>query len=140
MVAFLVYFRFHGAAWLARKIEASLVARRLARETCSRLLEGFSDGLRGIRTLGDLAALVGYTALHWFLVACCYLLIVHAFGGSSPRSRFANVILVLAFSLFGSAIQFPGVGGGAQIATFLALTVISAWNPGRQPSLRSSSG
>jgi len=31
---------------------------------------------------------------------------------------------VLAFTLAGSAVQLPGVGGGAQVATFLAYTAI----------------
>jgi len=34
------------------------------------------------------------------------------------------VILVLAFTLVGSAVQLPGVGGGAQLATFLVLTLV----------------
>lgn len=122
VAVFLVYFRLRGAAWLAGKLKhpswhEGWRAKLLA------LLEGFSEGLRGIRTPGDLAALVGYTALHWFLIACCYLFIVHAFGGELAALSLANVILVLAFSLFGSVIQLPGVGGGAQLATFLALTV-----------------
>ena len=33
-------------------------------------------------------------------------------------------MLVLAFTLAGSAIQLPGVGGGSQIASFLAYTAI----------------
>src|SRR6201996_2345844 len=122
VIAFLIYFRFRGAGWLAEKLKhpswhVGWRAKLLA------LLEGFSEGLQGIRIVGDLAALIGYTAAHWFLVACCYLFIVHAFGGTLATLTFANVILVLAFSLFGSAIQLPGIGGGSQIATFLALTV-----------------
>jgi len=31
---------------------------------------------------------------------------------------------VLAFGMVGSAVQLPGVGGGAQLATFLVLTLI----------------
>jgi hypothetical protein len=122
VVAFLIYFRFYGAAWLAEKLKhpswhegwrAKIVV----------LLEGFSEGLQGIRTWGDLGALVFYTGVHWFLVACCYLWISHAFGGKLATLSFASAILLLVFSMLGSTVQLPGVGGGMQIATFLALTV-----------------
>jgi uncharacterized membrane protein YbhN (UPF0104 family) len=33
-------------------------------------------------------------------------------------------MLVLAFTLAGSAVQLPGVGGGAQVATFIAFTAV----------------
>src|SRR5580704_2650814 len=122
VVAFLIYFRFHGAAWLAEKLKHPSW-RDGWRAKVVALLEGFSEGLQGIRTWGDLGALVGYTAIHWFLVACCYLWISHAFGGKLATLSFASAILLLVFSMLGSTVQLPGVGGGMQIATFLALTV-----------------
>jgi hypothetical protein len=36
----------------------------------------------------------------------------------------SGALVVLAFTLIGSAAQLPGVGGGAQLATFLVLTLI----------------
>jgi len=33
-------------------------------------------------------------------------------------------MLVMAFTLVGSAVQLPGVGGGSQVACFLAYTTI----------------
>jgi glycosyltransferase 2 family protein len=121
-VAFLIYFRFHGAAWLAHRLRHPSWKQGW-RSKVLILLEGFSEGLQGIRTWGDLSALVAYTAVHWFLVACCYLWIARAFGGKLSGLTFANAIFVMAFTMLGSAIQLPGVGGGAQIATFLVLTV-----------------
>ena len=53
VVAFLIYFRYHGAAWLAKKLEQPKW-RRGWREKIAVLLEGFSDGLRGVRTWSDL--------------------------------------------------------------------------------------
>ena len=122
VIAFLVYFRYHGASWLTEKLKHP-AWREGWRAKVVVLLEGFSEGLQGIRTFGDLLALIGYTLIHWFLVACCYLWIAHAFGGKLATLSFASSILLLVFSMLGSAIQLPGVGGGAQIATFLALTV-----------------
>jgi glycosyltransferase 2 family protein len=122
VVAFLVYFRYHGAAWLSERLKHP--SWHLGwRSKIVVLLEGFSEGLQGIRTGTDLVALIGYTAIHWFLVACCYLWIAHGFGGKLASLSLASSILLLVFSMLGSAVQLPGVGGGAQIATFLALTV-----------------
>ena len=86
--------------------------------------EGFSDGLQGIRTWSDLAVLVGYSVVHWVLIIFVYLWIAHAFGGSLAGLTIAGATLVCAFTLVGSAVQLPGVGGGAQVASFLAFTLI----------------
>ncbi len=67
VMAFLVYFRYHGAAWLARKLQHQKWHTGW-REKLAALLEGFSEGLQGIRSWSDLAAVTGYTILHWVLV------------------------------------------------------------------------
>ena len=123
IVGFLVYFRYHGAAWLAGKLRHKRW-RTGWREKVAALLEGFSDGLQGIRTWNDLAVLVGYSTVHWVLVIFVYLWVAHAFGGKLAELSFAGATLVLAFTMVGSTIQFPGVGGGAQVASFLVFTLI----------------
>jgi uncharacterized membrane protein YbhN (UPF0104 family) len=123
LIGFLIYFRYHGAGWLARKLEHA-EWRTGWREKFAVLLEGFSDGLQGIRTWGDLAALVSYSTAHWFLVIVVYILVARAMGGPLATLSFAGAMLVLAFTLVGSAAQLPGVGGGAQLAAFLVFTLI----------------
>jgi len=123
VIAFLIYFRYHGAGWLARKLEQPKW-RKGWREKIAVLLEGFSDGLRGVRAFSDLGALAGYTAAHWLLVVFVYLWVAHAFGGELAGLGFAGATLVLAFTMVGSAAQLPGVGGGSQLATFLVFTLI----------------
>jgi len=122
-VLFLVYFRHRGGAWLSHRLE-NPAWRSGWREKIAVLLEGFSDGLQGIRTWGDLGVLIGYTAIHWVMVASVYLWVAHAFGGDLAQLTFSGAVLVLAFGMVGSAVQLPGVGGGAQLATFLVLTLI----------------
>lgn len=122
-IGFLIYFRYHGAAWLARKLQHERW-RHGWREKAAVLLEGFSDGLRGVRTAGDLGALVLYTVAHWTLVWIAYVFAIRAFPGSLAGLSLGAVVLVLAFTLAGSAVQFPAVGGGAQAATFVVLTLI----------------
>jgi len=122
-VSFLIYFRYHGAEWLARRLQNP--SWRIGwRGKIIQLLEGFAEGLQGIRTWNDLGALIGLSAVHWFLIVVCYWWVAHAFGGKLGELTLADAALVLAFSMVGSAVQFPGVGGGAQVATFLVLTLI----------------
>ena len=122
-VAFLVYFRYQGAGWLGHKLHES-TWRRGWRGKAVLLLEGFSEGLQGIRTWSDLGVLVGYSVAHWLLVVFAYLWISRAFGGRLGDLSFAGAILVLAFTMIGSTLQAPGVGGGAQVASFLVFTLI----------------
>jgi glycosyltransferase 2 family protein len=123
VVAFLIYFRYHGAAWLFRRLQGSRW-RHGWRAKVIALLEGFSEGLQGIRTWGDLSALVFYSAVHWVLISFFYLWVIHAFPGTLSALPFASVLLVMAFSLVGSTIQLPAVGGGSQAATFLVFTLV----------------
>lgn len=123
VIGFLIYFRYHGAAWLAGKLQ-NTTWRTGWREKVVVLLEGFSEGLQGIRTWGDLGALIGYSVVHWFLVVLVYMWVAHAFGGKLTEIDIAGATLLLAFTMVGSAVQLPGVGGGAQLATFLVFTLI----------------
>lgn len=122
-VAFLVYFRYHGAHWLRRKLRENKW-RHGWRGNIILLLEGFSEGLQAIRTWNDLAVLIAYTGFHWLLVALIYLSVAHAFPGQLAELSFRAAVLTLGFGMVGSAIQLPGVGGGAQVAMFLVFTLI----------------
>jgi len=123
LVAFLIYFRLHGAGALALRLEHSR-GRTGLRAKLEALLGGISEGLHSLRTWGDLAAAIFWSAAHWILIVFIYMWISHAFGGSLLAIDFSSAMLVLAFTMVGSAVQLPGVGGGAQVATFLVLTVL----------------
>jgi len=130
-VTFLVYFRYHGAGWLATKLDEDRW-RHGWRAKVVLLLQGFSEGLQGIRTWSDLCAVSGYTAAHWVLVAFVYFWVVRAFPGALGVMSFSSVILLLAFTLVGSAAQLPVAGGGSQAASFLVLTLI--FNVQKEPA------
>jgi uncharacterized protein (TIRG00374 family) len=121
VVIFLVYFRLHGGEWLSRRLQHPNW-RHGFRARLAALLEGFSDGLQGIRTWSDLGALMGYSIVHWILVVCVWLLVERGIGGGLQSLSLNDTILVLAFTLVGSAIQLPVAGGGAQAAAFAVLT------------------
>jgi hypothetical protein len=71
-----------------------------------------------------LALTTVYSVAHWFLVLLVYLWVSHSFGGALGAFSLGDAMLVMAFTLVGSAVQLPGVGGGSQVASFLAYTAI----------------
>ena len=89
-------------------------------------MKGISDGLQAIRTLPDLWAAIGYTAAHWILAVLIYQWVSRAFGDAFVHSdmNFSGAMLLLAITLVGSVLQLPGIGGGAQIASIVALTAV----------------
>ncbi len=123
ILSFLIYFRFHGAGKLAARLERAEPGPGW-RAKLAGIIAGFSEGLQCIRTWSDLFWTIGYTLAHWLLIVCIYLWVPHSFGGSLASLTFVDAMLLLAFTMVGSALQLPGVGGGSQLATFLVLTVI----------------
>lgn len=122
-IAFLVYFRLHGAAFLDRRLGAWR-ERGGGWAKFAGIVTGFSHGLQAIRTFGDLLMAVVYSAAHWALAAMVYLWIPQSFGGKLGAIGFSGAMLVLAFTMVGSTLQLPGVGGGSQLASFLAFTTV----------------
>jgi uncharacterized protein (TIRG00374 family) len=124
-VAFLVYFRLHGAARLERRMEAWRAHAATGwRQRVAGLVGGFSQGLQAIRTFNDFLFAAGISAVHWTLIAVIYYLVGRSFGGRLAELGLSDAVLVLAFTMAGSTVQLPGVGGGSQLASFLAYTVI----------------
>jgi uncharacterized protein (TIRG00374 family) len=122
VIAFLVYFRLHGAGLLERKLRVWHDATGW-RKHFAGAFSGFSEGLQAIRGPRDLILAVIYSAAHWLLVAWTYLWVCHSFGGDLADLGFPEMMFVLAATMVGATLQLPGVGGGAQLASFLALTV-----------------
>jgi uncharacterized protein (TIRG00374 family) len=125
LIAILVYYRLHGAGAVDRGLERWREAGGI-RSRFASVITGISEGLQAIRTLSDLWAALLYTATHWTLGTLVYLWIAKAFGDSFLHSdmNFSGAMLILSVTLVGSALQLPGVGGGAQIASFIGMTKI----------------
>ncbi len=87
------------------------------------MLEAFSRGVDCTRDPRSLTLLLGYTGLEWaIIVASCVALMrgVPATRQLGPM----DVLVLLGFISLGSVVQVPGVGGGMQVATVVALTRI----------------
>ena len=117
----LVYLRLHGAGVLERRMQGWLAVHGW-RARVARILLGFSRGVQTIRSWGDVFAAVFLSLIHWTLVVACYFLVIKSFGGQLGTLTFADAMLVLVFTMVGSAVQLPGVGGGAQALSIIAFT------------------
>lgn len=120
---FLLYLRLHGSALLERRLQGWVAAHGW-RAKIAGIILGFARGVQAIQSWSDLALSVLYSAVHWFLVLLVYLWGSHSFGGSLAAISLGDAMLVMSFTLVGSAVQLPGVGGGSQVAAFLAYTAI----------------
>jgi uncharacterized protein (TIRG00374 family) len=123
MIGFLVYFRLHGAGAVERRL-ADWHHRPGWHARVAGLFRGFTEGLHGIRTLRDLLVALGYSAAHWVVVVLIVLWVAHSFPGRLAELDIPAALLVLAFTMVGSTLQLPGVGGGSQVASFFAFTAV----------------
>jgi hypothetical protein len=123
----LVYFQMHGAGFLERRLAGWRTAGGWRGFAATQVSE-FGDGLQAIRGLSDWWAALAYSTVHWGLIVVIYVLVIRSFGGALGEFSFRAAMLVLAFTMMGSLVQLPGVGGGAQLATFIALTRIFGYD------------
>jgi uncharacterized protein (TIRG00374 family) len=119
----LVYLRLHGTALLERRLQKVIATHGWKAKFAIIALE-FARGVQTIRSWGQLALAVLYSTAHWFLVLLVYLWVSHSFGGKLAGITLSDAMLVMAFTLVGSAVQAPGVGGGSQAGSFIAYTAI----------------
>jgi len=122
-IGLLAYFQLHGADLIKRRLLDTSRSTPLRRYLATQF-GNFSAGLQAVRTLPDLLAAMFYSAIHWGLLVLVFLLVVRSFGGRPAEFNFASAMLLLAVTMIGSTVQLPGVGGGAQVASFIALTRI----------------
>jgi glycosyltransferase 2 family protein len=120
-IAGLVYLRLHGSTLLERRMEGWMSVHGW-RGKVARILLGFSRGVQTIRTWGDVVSAAALSLIHWFLVVFCYFVVIKAFSGRLSTLTFSDAILVLVFTMVGSAVQLPGVGGGSQALSIVAFT------------------
>ena len=117
----IIYLRLHGSAFLERRMHVWKHSGGW-RVKVAGILLGFVYGVQPIHTWSDAAYAALLSAVHWTLVVVVYFLVIHSFGGRLGSLTFADAMLVLVFTMVGSAVQLPGVGGGAQALSIFALT------------------
>ncbi len=107
-------------SWILRTM--SFLARHHF-ERVEKMVKGFLDGVKATRSQAATWRLIFYTLVEWLLIAACYACVLKAFG-SAVHFSVIDVLILMGFVSFGSLIQLPAVGGGAQVAAVLVLTEI----------------
>jgi hypothetical protein len=88
-----------------------------------RLITGFLDGVRSTKSQSATARMIGYTLIEWLLITACYACVLKAFGSAVALAP-VDILVLMGFVSFGSLVQLPAVGGGAQVTAVLVLTEI----------------
>jgi uncharacterized protein (TIRG00374 family) len=93
-----------------------------AGETIGAKVLEFRAGLNTIANAGDFATASVLSILMWICIAIAYVIVMKAFPPPVHDLTIAHVVLLMGFSVVGSLVQLPGIGGGAQALTIGALT------------------
>jgi uncharacterized protein (TIRG00374 family) len=84
----------------------------------------FRDGLDVIASFADFLALATISLVMWASIAVSYVLVMKAFPPPVHNLTISHILVLMGFSVVGSIVQLPGVGGGAQVGTISALTLL----------------
>ena len=106
-------------AWL----DQSIVSRfpRLAAPV--RRVQSFSEGLNTVKDASSFIQLGALSVATWLIGALSYFATLHAYPALRNLS-FSSAVLLMGFSMIGGLVQLPAVGGGAQLATIVAMVRI----------------
>lgn len=123
-VALLVALAKRGPAissWVCRRI--SVLSPALGTKLEARL-RAMASGLNAIQDFRSLAESAALTLIMWFVIALAYRQVTHAYPADTglPDLNLREVILLMAASVAGGALQLPVVGGGSQLATIAVLS------------------
>jgi uncharacterized protein (TIRG00374 family) len=88
-----------------------------------RMLEAFARGVECTRNARLLALLLAYTLLEWVVIVGSSFALFQGFQATRGFGPL-DVLVLLAFMTLGSLVQLPGLGGGMQVASIVALTRI----------------
>jgi glycosyltransferase 2 family protein len=98
-------------------------SRTAGSAVAAKILE-FRSGLNTIANAGDFALATLYSLILWITIAVAYVVVMRAFPPPVHDLTIAHTILLMGFSVVGSLVALPGVGGGAQALTIGALTTL----------------
>ena len=108
-------------AWLLRKVQ--FLPQRMQQHT-EHFLEAFAEGLQVVQSLPDFLASAVLTVILWCTNATIFWLVLKSLGGGLEHMIWTAAALVMFCASLGLIVQFPGIGGGYQVAAILALTEI----------------
>lgn len=86
-----------------------------------RKLKAFGDGLHTINDAKSLMQLILLSLAVWLCIAMAYHEVTHAYPSPLAEMTLSRLLLLMGFSILGSSLQLPIVGGGSQLLTIGAL-------------------
>jgi glycosyltransferase 2 family protein len=105
------------------RLDQSIVSRYPGLAVPIRKAEAFSEGLNTVKDVSSFLQLGALSVGIWLITAFSCVATLHAY----PELRnlpFSSAILLMGFSMIGGLVQLPAVGGGAQLATIVAMVQI----------------
>ena len=84
----------------------------------------FRNGLNVIDSIPDFLFAAFLSIALWLTIAASYVITLRAFPAPVHNLTIAHTLVLMGFSVVGSLVQLPGVGGGAQVGTISALTLL----------------
>jgi uncharacterized protein (TIRG00374 family) len=99
------------------------ISHKVSDGVAVKILE-FRDGLNTIDSMGDFLMVAFLSLAMWLSIALAYVVVMRAFPSPVHDLTVAHCVLLMGFSVVGGVVQLPGVGGGAQLLTITALTIL----------------
>ena len=105
-----------AVAGFARRVLSPL--SKPVAESIAEKIEGFREGLNGLKTFRELAVVTLISLVMWGMIASAYVQTAHAFVDTPELANlsFSRAMLLMAASIGGSLLQLPIVGWFTQIA------------------------
>jgi hypothetical protein len=119
IIAFLIWRNGPGIA-VSLELWLSPISTTMAKSVASKV-RAFGKGLHTIHDLRSFAELVFLSLGLWLSIAFAYLQVTRAYPEPLRHMQLSHIILLMGFSIAGSAVQLPVIGGGSQLMTIVAL-------------------
>jgi glycosyltransferase 2 family protein len=106
-----------------RFLDRTVGSRYPASRGCLRRMGAFAEGLNTVKDTASFVELAVLSVFIWLITALAYVETLHAYP-ALRSSSFSAAMLLMGFSMIGGLVQLPAVGGGAQLATIVAMVDI----------------
>jgi len=123
LVVFVVLVRLAGTA--VARLAGWFVGlmSKVAGAAVSEKILSFRDGLNVIDSVADFGLAAALSIVLWLTISLAYVLVLKAFPAPVRDLTVAHTIVLMGFSIAGSALPVPG-GGGAWAGNTFALTAL----------------
>ncbi len=123
-VAFLIWRNSAGAARWTESLLSRFSPR--AGKSVAQRVQAFGEGMHTLHDAASFVQLVVVSLVIWLLIAIAFREVTHAYPEPLRHMTVPHLLLLMGFSIVGSTVQLPAVGGGTQLATVAALHYIFA--------------